>query len=85
MTIQAMIASFVVVIITGLTLIYSGIQGDFTPLILGGLVVLIGGTIAIFKKISWFILEILNSLFKFLLVLEDLKSFEFYYERLKKF
>jgi len=52
MTIQAMIASFVVVIIVGLTLTYSGIQGDFTPLILGGLVVLIGGTIAIFKKLS---------------------------------
>jgi len=55
MTIQASIASFVVVIIVGLTLIYSGIQADSfitAPLVLGGLVVLIGGVIAIIKWVS---------------------------------
>ncbi len=63
MTIQASIASFVVVIIVGLTLIYAGIQADSfitAPLVLGGLVVLIGGVIAIIKWVSWFILKILN-------------------------
>ena len=52
MTLQAMIASFVVVIITGVTLIYAGINGDFFPLVLVGFVVLIGGIIAIFIKLS---------------------------------
>jgi hypothetical protein len=52
MTIQASIASVVVVIITVLTLIYAGIEADFVPLVLAGLVVLIGGVIVIIKKIS---------------------------------
>jgi len=55
MTIQASIASFVVVIIIGLTLIYTGIQADSfitVPLVLGGLVVLIGGVIVIIKWVS---------------------------------
>jgi len=51
MTIQASIASVVVVIIAVLTLIYAGIEADFAPLVLAGLVVLIGGVIAIIKWI----------------------------------
>ena len=52
MTLQAMIASFAVVMISGVTLIYAGINGEFPPLVIGGFVVLIGGAIAIFKKLS---------------------------------
>ncbi len=52
MTLQAMIAAFVVVTIAGVSLIYAGVQADFAPFVIGGLVVLIGGTIAIIKKLS---------------------------------
>ena len=55
MTSQASIASFVVVFIAGFTLISAGIAADSfitAPLVLGGLVVLIGGVIAILKWIS---------------------------------
>jgi len=51
MTTQASIASVVVVIIAVLTLIYAGIEADSAPLVLAGLVVLIGGVIAIIKWI----------------------------------
>ena len=60
MTTQALIASVVVVIIAVLTLIYAGIEADFTPLVLAGLAVLIGGVIAIIKWILWFVHKILN-------------------------
>ena len=52
---QASIASLVVVIIVGFTLIVAGVEADSfitTPLVLGGLAVLIGGVIAIIKWIS---------------------------------
>ncbi len=54
---QASIASFVVVIIVGFTLIVTGNQADnfmTMPLVIGGVAVLIGGTIAIYKWIYWF-------------------------------
>ena len=52
MTTQAMIAAFVVVIITGVTLMVSGVQADFPLFVIVGLLVLIGGTIVIIKKLS---------------------------------
>ena len=55
MTLQAMIAPIVVVIITGVSLMYAGIQTDtFLSgiLIIIGLVVLIGGGIGIIKKMA---------------------------------
>jgi hypothetical protein len=51
---QASIASFVVVIIAGFTLIVAGNQLEnfmTVPLVIGGITVLIGGTIAIYKWI----------------------------------
>ncbi len=51
---QASIASFVVVIIVGFTLIVTGNQAEniiTMPLVIGGLAVLIGGTVAIYKWI----------------------------------
>ncbi len=51
---QASIASFVVVIIVGFTLIVTGNQAEnimTIPLVFGGIAVLIGGTIAIYNWI----------------------------------